>query len=107
METGNFIVGVVISAMGIVGIIFNVLQYQEKGAVLSAVYFAADKEEQKKIRANKKAYRYTANILLYLTVICLFFGIAFLFNLSSFAYIGACLGACAVLSAVVFVVSKL
>ena len=100
-----FTAGIALILIGIVGIVLAIMQYRQKGPVLSAAYFAASKEEQQKMHT-KKAYRYSAHVLIYTAMPCLFFGISFISNINVFAYIATILAVTGTLTGILFAFVK-
>ena len=100
-----FTEGIILTIVGIIGVILAIMQYRQKGPVLSAAYFAASKEEQKKMHT-KKAYRYSAHVLIYTAMPCLFFGISFISNINVFAYIATILAITGTLTGILFAFVK-
>lgn len=88
-ESGTLLAaGLALCLVGLIGIVVTVRQYLHRGPLLSAVYFAAPKEEREKLKT-QKAYRYAGNLFLVLTTVCWLFGLSLAFDEEALAFIGA------------------
>lgn len=97
--------GIFLILTGCTCLFFSARQYLRKGPVISSAYFASEKEEREKMKT-PKAYRYAGNVLLYPGLICLLFGLSFVFDIGMFAYVATVMAVSGVLSAMVFIISK-
>lgn len=77
-------IGVTWCVVGVIALVMTVRQFLQKGSLFSVVYLWASKEERERLQ-QKKLYKASGGVFLYVTLISLLLGLFFIFDMALFA----------------------